>query len=42
MDASAVESEVRECLRVHLIDVVRFLEGGKHSDTFDYTVFRLD
>lgn len=44
MAATTVDcGEVRECLRTHLIDVVRFLEGGNHdSDTFDYTVFRLD
>ena len=30
-------------LRAHLIDVVRFLEGGNHDcDRFDYTLFRLD
>ena len=41
--AAPEEFEVRECLRVHLIVVVRFLESGNHdSDTFDYTVFRLD
>ena len=35
--------EVRECCCAHLFDAVRFLEGGNHdSDTFDYTVFRLD
>ena len=34
---------VRECLRAHLIDVVRFLEGCNHDcDTFDYTLLRLD
>ena len=39
----AATVEVRECLRAHLIDVVRFLEGGNHDcDTFDYTLFRLD
>lgn len=41
--AAPEEFEVRECLRVHLIDVVRLLESGNHdSDTSDYTVFRLD
>ena len=41
--ASAMECEVGECLRVHLNDVVRFLESGNHDcDTLDYTVFRLD
>ena len=40
--ATATE-EVRECLRAHLIDVVRFFEGGNHDcDRFDYTLFRLD
>ena len=40
---AAATGEVRECLRAHLIDVVRFLEGGNHDcDTFDYTLFRLD
>ena len=40
---AAATKEVRECLRAHLIDVVRFLEGGNHDcDTFDYTFFRLD
>ena len=35
--------EVGECLRVHLNDVVRFLESGNHDrDTLDYTIFRLD
>ena len=35
--------EAREYLRVHLIDVVRFLESGNHDcSSFDYTVFRLD
>ena len=35
--------EVGECLRVHLHDVVRFLESGNHDrDTLDYTIFRLD
>ena len=39
----AATVEVRECLRAHLIDVVRFLEGGNHDcNTFDYTLFRLD
>ena len=39
----AATMEVRECLRAHLINVVRFLEGGNHDcDTFDYTLFRLD
>ena len=36
-------SEVGECLRVHLNDVVRFVESGNHDcDTLDYTIFRLD
>lgn len=40
---AAATEEVRQCLRAHLIDVVRFLEGGNHDyDTFDYTLFRLD
>ena len=41
---AAATGEVRECLRAHhLINVVRFLEGGNHDcDTFDYTLFRLD
>ena len=40
---AAGTEEVRECLRGHLIDVVRFLEGGNHDcDTLDYTLFRLD
>ena len=39
----AAATEVRECLRAHLNDVVRFLESGNHNyDTFDYTLFRLD
>ena len=38
--AAPEEFEVHECLRVHVIDVVRFLDSGNHdSDTFDYTVF---
>ena len=40
---AAATEEVRQCLRAHLIDVVRFLEGGNHDyDTFDYTLLRLD
>ena len=39
----AAATEGRECLRAHLIDVVRLLEGGNHDcDTFDYTLSRLD
>ena len=40
--ATATE-EVRKCLHAHLIDVVRFFEGGNHDcNRFDYTLFRLD
>ena len=40
---AAGTEEVRECLHGHLIDVVRFLEGGNHDcDALDYTLFRLD
>ena len=40
---AAATEEVRECLRAHLNDVVRFLESGNHNyNTFDYTLFRLD
>lgn len=39
----AFACEVGECLRVHLNDVVRFLESGNHDcDTLDYAIFRLD
>ena len=39
----AATEEVRECLRAHLIDVVRFLEDGNYDcDIFDYTLFKLD
>ena len=40
---AASNEEVRKCLRGHLIDVVRFLEGGNHDcNAFDHTLFRLD
>ena len=37
---AAASKEVHECLRAHLIDVLRFLEGGNH-DRLRYILLHL-